>query len=360
MVQKTRHLLIGSIEPYSGKTGVIVGMAHQLKSKGLAVSYAKPVGTCFDEQTLEKEEADVRLMAEVLELSPTRIGFPLVYLSRETISKRLQNEDTKDYLTSLVPYMQSIEGDLVLIEGSGSLDEGILFGLSLAEIAEKIEAAVLLVTRGNFPPSIDSLLKAKQELGERLIGVVLNNVVAEQIDILQSTVKPFLAKNGIPVLGVLPQSALLASVSVREITQQLKAQVLCRSDRLDLMVESLMIGAMNVNAALEYFSQKRNKAVVTGSDRTDLHFAALETSTSCLILTGTTPPDPILLSRAEDLEVPVLAVNLDTLKTIETIKQTFGKVRLQEDIKVRCVQELMEQYFDFDRLLEQLNVNQAS
>ena len=39
---------------------------------------------------------------------------------------------------------------------------------------------------------------------------------------------------------------------------------------------------------------------------------------------------------------------------IGIIEQTFSQVRLQEDIKMRCVQELMEQYFDINRLLEQL------
>lgn len=355
MVQSAKYLLIGSIEPYSGKTGVIVGMAHQLKSKNLDVAYVKPIGTYFDNE--QTADADVSLMAEVLRLSAAKLPLPLIYLSSETISKRLQHQDTKDYLAELVPYLQSIEGEILLIEGLGSLDEGTLFSLSLAEMAEKIGASVLLVVKGQFPPSIDSLLKAKRELGDRLIGIVLNNIIPEQIQLIQSTVKPYLAEQGIPVLGILPQNALLASTSVREITKQLKARILCRPDRLDLMVESLMIGAMNVNAALEYFRKRRNKAVVTGSDRTDLHFAALETSTSCLILTGTTPPDPILLSRAEDLEVPVLAVNLDTLTTIEIIEQTFGKVRLQEDIKRNCVQELMEQYFDIERLLQQLKYN---
>ena len=354
MVQAARHLLIGSIEPYSGKTGVIVGMVHQLKAKNLTVGYAKPVGTCYDDhQTIE---ADISLMADVLEVPAAKIQGPLVYFSPETIIQRLKDENTHNYLENIIPYLEAVEGEIVIIEGTGNLDEGTLFQLSLREIAEKAAADVVLVVRGSFPPAIDSLLKAKKELGDRLIGIVINSVVQEQIELIQSTVKPFLAKQGIPVLGILPQSALLASVSVREITKQLNARVLCRSDRLDLMVESLMIGAMNVNAALEYFSKQRNKAVVTGSDRTDLHFAALETSTSCLILTGTRPPDPNLLSRAEDLEVPVLAVNLDTLTTIETIKQTFGKVRLQEDIKMRCVQELMEQYFDIDSLLEKLNI----
>jgi BioD-like phosphotransacetylase family protein len=120
------------------------------------------------------------------------------------------------------------------------------------------------------------------------------------------------------------------------------------------MLESLTIGAMNVNAALEYFRQGRNMAVVTGGDRTDLQLAALETSTNCLILTGNMPPDPLILSRAEDLEIPILSVNLDTLSTVEIVNQAFGKVRVQEKIKVDRLQELMATHFDWDRLLDKL------
>jgi BioD-like phosphotransacetylase family protein len=45
----------------------------------------------------------------------------------------------------------------------------------------------------------------------------------------------------------------VAIVLKHALVHQLKAEVLCRSDRLDLMVESLAIGAMNVNAAVKYF-----------------------------------------------------------------------------------------------------------
>jgi len=355
VTQSPKYLLIGSIEPYSGKTGVIVGIAHQLLSKHFKVAYSKPIDSSSgEEQTID---ADFTLMAKVLNIPFNNIKPPLIELSDKTIYKKIANLDSRNYLNELTSYLQSIEGDIVLIEGTGSLDEGLLFDLSIAQVAQKIDSPVLLVVKGTSPSSIDKILKAKLEIGEKLIGIVLNGVRPEQTDIIQSSLKPYLNNHQIPILGIIPQSSLLASVSVREITKQLKAKVLCRQDRLDLMVESLMIGAMNVNAALEYFRKSRNKAVVTGSDRTDLHFAALETSTSCLILTGTTPPDPILLSRAEDLEVPVLSVNLDTLTTIEIIENTFGKVRLQEDIKMRCIQELMDQHFAIDSLLEQLKLN---
>ncbi|MEI6380188.1 MAG: phosphotransacetylase family protein [Cyanobacteriota bacterium ELA615] len=352
MVQTAKYLVIGSLEPFGGKTGVILGIIHQLKSRNIDVSYIKPISSSFDEE----EDVDTKLIEKILSLPQDRIVPPLIHMDWDKISQKIENQDTNNYLSNVISQIKSIQGDLVLIEGAGTLDEGALFGMSLSEMAEKIDCPVVLVVKTKGYPPVDSILKAKKELGNRLIGIVINGVLPEQVEMIQTQLKSYLISQGISILGILPQNSLLASISVREIAKQLRARILCRSDRLDLMVESLMIGAMNVNAALEYFRKYRNKAVVTGSDRTDLHFAALETSTSCLILTGTTPPDPILLSRAEDLEVPVLAVNLDTLTTIEIIENSFGKARIQEDIKINCIQELMAQYFDFAHLLERLKL----
>jgi BioD-like phosphotransacetylase family protein len=227
-------------------------------------------------------------------------------------------------------------------------------GLSTEQVAAALSAPTLLVARYSSPLIADSCLKAKQDLGDRLSGILLNDIPPEQLAEAQTLVKPFLERQGIAILGLLPRSQLLRSVSVREIARQLDAKVLCREDRLDLMVESLTIGAMNVNAALEYFRRGQHKAVVTGGDRTDLQLAALETSTSCLILTGHLSPQPIIISRAEDLEVPILDVDLDTLATVEIVDRAFGNVRLQEQIKVDCIQQLMEENFDCDRLLQSL------
>ncbi|HEY9909723.1 MAG TPA: phosphotransacetylase family protein, partial [Thermosynechococcaceae cyanobacterium] len=157
--------------------------------------------------------------------------------------------------------------------------------------------------------------------------------------------------------GLLPRSALLRSVSVRELVKQLKAEVLCCADRLDLMVETLSIGAMNVNSALKYFRKGRNMAVVTGGDRADIQLAAMETSTHCLILTGQMPPLPSILSRAEDLEIPVLSVDLDTLTTVEIVDRAFGQVRLHEPIKVQCICQMMAEHFEIDRLLRELDLH---
>lgn len=351
----TKYLLIASTEAYSGKSATILGIAHHLQEKGIVLAYGKPLGTFIDKKDNEVSEEDVSFIASTLNLSRDRVRSPILYLEPETIAKRLAGEDCFDYTQALKDYFAKTTEDLVLLEGSGNLWEGSLFNLSVAQIAELLDASILLIVPYHASLLVDSLLAAKQFLGDRTIGISINNIPPERLKETATLVKPFLEQRGIDVLGMLPKNDLLRSVSVREIVKQLQAKVLCRSDRLDLMVESLTIGAMNVNAALEYFRKGKNMAVVTGGDRTDLQLAALETSTQCLILTGHVPPQPLILNRAEYLEIPILSVPKDTLTTVEIIDRAFGTVRLQEPIKVRCVQELIAKYFDLDRLLKKLN-----
>jgi uncharacterized protein len=192
------------------------------------------------------------------------------------------------------------------------------------------------------------------------LGVVINDVPPAEFSTASETIKLYLENQQIPVLGMIPKDRILNSVSVKEIAKRLNAEVLCCSEHLDWMIESLSIGAMNVNSALGYFRQRENMAVVTGGDRTELQMAALETSTHCLILTGRIPPKAIIIERAESLEIPVLSVDTDTLTTVEVVDGAFGKVPLQEEIKVRQIKRLIKQNFDFERLLECLGLEVAN
>ena len=359
MPKSTKYLLVGSPEAYSGKSAIILGMAHRLKEKGLDIAYGKPIGTCLDQTQATLTEEDIQFIAQTLELPQTRILPMLLPLDQPTIAKRLLGTDKIDYAQHLQEYLQSAWGDLVLLEGAGTLEEGRLFDLSMPQMADAIEAAVVLVCRFHSELIVDDLLAAQQKLGDRLIGVLINDIPHDRMDSVSAQIKPFLEQQGIEVLALLPRNDLLRSVSVAELVHQLKAEVLCRGDRLDLMVESLKIGAMNVNSALGYFRKGRNMAVITGGDRTDIQLAALETSTQCLILTGHMPPSSTIISRAEDLEIPILSVDLDTLTTVEIVDRAFGQVRLHEPIKVQAVCQMMAKHFDVDRLLTKLGLEPA-
>jgi BioD-like phosphotransacetylase family protein len=348
--------LIGSTEAYSGKSATALGIAHQLKERGLDIAYGKPLGTFWNTSSGEAVEEDVQFVAQTLGLDSNHLLPTVLPLTDLTIQKRIRGENTINYPKVLTQYLQKQGSDLVVLEGPANLEEGSLFDLSLQQVAEILDAGVLLVARFNSLLIVGALISAKRRLGDRLLGVFINDIPKDRIEEVQTTVKPYLEDHGIRVFGLMPRNDLLRSVSVGDLVEQLQAEVLCRGDRLDLMVESLAIGAMNVNSALRYLRKGRNMAVITGGDRTDIQLAALETSTQCLVLTGQMRPHPDVLSRAEDLEIPVLSVDLDTLTTVEIVDRAIGQVRIHDPIKLKYLYQMMSECFDFDRLMSDLEL----
>ncbi|MEO0969466.1 MAG: phosphotransacetylase family protein [Cyanobacteria bacterium J06639_18] len=361
MAKPAKYLFVGAAEPWSGKSTTVLGLSYQLQQKKVDIAFGKPLGTSLNGSNRIVIEEDAKFISKSLKLEENRLAPTLLSLDKFSLEKRLSGDDTKNYQQSLVEqYLQASFGDLLLLEAPSDLEEGILFDLSLPQMAEKIDASILLVVRYQSLSSLEKVLDAKQRLGERLIGVVVNDVPSEDIGTVNNLFVPYLEQHSIPVLGTLPKTDLLRCISVRDLVHELQAEVLCCSNRLDLLVETMAIGAMNVNSAVKYFRKRNNTAVVTGGDRVEIQQAALETSTQCLILTGKLPPPAFILNRAEELEIPIISVDLDTLTTVEIIDKTFSQAHIHEPIKAECIRQMMSEHFDIDRLLSLIDLNPAT
>ena len=353
-------LLIGSCEPFSGKSALVLGLARHLLSKGRTVRFGKPLATSLEWTATGSPlpdpliDDDVRFVGTTLGLDETRLIPSLHLLSPETADTRLRqgNLDAGTGLEMLLKDLQNDQDSFTMLEAAGSLHEGLMYGLSLVQLAQGLDAPVILVHLWQDSRSVDALLAAQQQLGERLAGVVLNAVTPDEVEELNQHVVPALKALGLKVFGVMPRSPLLRSVTVGELVRRLDARVICCEERLELLVETLSIGAMNVNSAMEFFRRRRNMAVVTGADRTDIQLAALEASTQCLILTGAGEPLPQLVNRADELEVPLLKVEHDTLATVEVIEQAFGHVRLHETVKATYAFRLVEEHCHLSELFD--------
>lgn len=357
----SQTIIIGSVQPYSGKSATILGLAKLLRQHRLEIMCGKPIGSCTPGHCpTSGPDEDLIFMANALGLPLDRLPPMIARMDPDSILDHMHNLATRsptDILAPLRSYCQSFSGDLLLLEGPADLQEGILFQLSLAEMARDLDAKVLLISRVSGPAVVNGLLAAQQQLGSRLLGVLFNDVAEDNTTLLQEHIIPFLEGQGIPVFGVLPSDRILRSISVAELVNQLQAQVLCcREHTEDILIETFVIGAMSVNSALKYFRRSEHKAVITGGDRTDIQLAALETGSACLILTGQHTVDPRIQQRAEELEIPILLVELDTFTTSERIERVFGQVRLQERIKVGCIESLMSANFDFSRFCQHLHL----
>jgi len=353
----TRVLYVTSAETFSGKSALCVCLAKRFQRDGLRIGYMKPV-SCGDRLGTGQADEDADLFRLEFGLTDSLEDMAPIRLAENTVTSVLEGADLHPGDLLQVAFRRvASDRDVVLLEGGCNLREGLLVGLPPLEVSSMLGAQVLLTVKYDKDLHVlEDALSARELFGAALIGIVLNQVPRQHMPVAQELLKPALEKRDIPVMAVLPQERLLLSISVAELVELLEAEVLCGSDKQDELVEHLMVGAMGVESALTYFRRRPNKAVITGGDRPDIQLAALETSTKCLILTGSLRPSLIILRRAEEVGVPMLLVRQDTMTTVETIERVFGKTRFQQEKKIQRFSGMLEDRFDFGLLYQELGL----
>jgi len=339
-----------SIVPFCGKNVIGLGMAQKFRAEGRTVGYFKPIGPLPVREDGGLADDDALFFKRALQLAaPSEVLCPIV-LDEETITDVLRGR-TKDMKERILgAFEQASEGfDIVFAFSMGGLSCGRSIGFSTADFIREVGARAIVVDRFRWPlETLDGLLQMQAEIGDHLAGVVFNHVSPGRVSQVEQAVKPFLAGRGVDVLGVVPEDRVLNAVPIRQIVDALRGRVLCCGDKLDELVERFSIGAMNVDAALRFFLRQRNKAVITGGDRADIHLAALETSTRCLILTGGLYPNERILARAEEVGVPVVVVDVDTSTAVDVCDELQGHRSLLSERKMARVKALVESRLDWD------------
>jgi hypothetical protein len=245
----------------------------------------------------------------------------------------------------------------LLLEGGASLREGYVLDMSTVNVAHALDTQVLVVAKYREEIRLlDDVVASKSRLGDAMCGVLINRAPQEARTFLHDYAIPFLEQKDIPVLGIVPDDRSLSALSVGEIVPLIDAEVLTRYLRQAALVENMTVGAMTADAALSRFRRYSNKAVITGGDRTDIQLAALETSTTCLILTGNLRPSPLVIKQAEEFGVAVLLTRLNTMECIDKIENVFGKTRLGQTNKLKQFQTLLEDHLDFRQLYQILGL----
>ncbi len=347
-------ILVASNTGYAGRTFISLGLAMKLKEMGHSVGFMKPIGTVPIKSGNGVSDADAVFIKEVLELSePLETITPFMQtFENQTLLYQGKIKDTqKDALTAFNSLKKK---DFVILCGGGDFFDGSLLGLDTLSLSAAIKAKVLMVEPWRGDDSVDALFGARTLLGDRFAGGVLNKIPANMLDHIKDTVKPFLEQKGTPVLGVIPRDKFLESTTVAQLNEILNGKVLCCEDKLDEAVENFLIGAMDVDSALNYFRRTPNKAVITGAHRSDIQLAALETSTKCIILTGGFQSNEVVLGKARSRGVPILSVPDDTFSAINKIELRMGKTSIREKKKMARAQELISAGFDMYGFLKKL------
>ena len=146
-------------------------------------------------------------------------------------------------------------------------------------------------------------------------------------------------------------------ITVDDLVARLEGRYALEAEGRDLLVEHVMVGANLLDAedfpaGPEYFGQRDKKAVIAKGDRPDFQWAAMNTPTHCLILTGDFEPIPYVLERAKELQVTIAIVEKDTLDTLDAIEEILSGPGLDGEAKLREFSALVESSIDTSALDE--------
>ncbi len=343
-----------SNQPFSGKSSMCVGVGKIFAENGLKVGYMKPVGTLPTKVGGVTTDEDAQYISSILGSEDKLEDICPVVLTQQYSREGLKDDKfSKDFIDNIGKSYENIhkDKDIVVLEGAKSLEDGYYLGISAINICQKLNARTVMVFRYDAE-MVDEILFSREVLGDCFGGIIINWVPRSQMEYLEELVIPYLKKKGIEIFGYVVSDKILSSVSVREMADLLGGQIICAEDKADELVETFMVGAMGQEQALKFFRRKANKAVITGGDRADVQLAALETQTRCLILTGNFQPSTVVLGRAEELGVPMVLVNYDTLTAVEKTGEIIGHVRFHEVKKIDKIVEVVREYIDTEKVLE--------
>jgi len=354
-----KSLYITSVEKYSGKTAMCLALGKYYQGKGLQVGYLKPFSLQPWRMGDKIADEDASFVIDMLGLDSEPWEISPVVVTPESLREHLQGKKKVDRMGRIKKAADEIgkDKDVLLLEGGGSLREGYVMDLPTPAVAKELESNILAIVRYYEDVSLlDDILTAKFRLGDSLTGVLINRVPEQALGFVNDLVVPYLEEEGVPVLGVLPEERKIAALTVGEMINILDAEILTESAEESILVEALMVGAMTEDAALRRFRKQHNKAVITGGDRTDVQLAAMETSTSCLVLTGNLHPNPLVIKQADQMGVPILLVPENTMETVEALDRVFGKTRLGQISKLEAFMGLVHDHVDLERLNRELAV----
>lgn len=349
-----KSIFINSVGVKSGKSLLAWALGLIFEKEGLKVGYFKPVGVQPEVIDGVLTDHDAHLMKNVLKLNDPYHQICPVVLNHDTvfaIFRRKVGGVLKEIEESYRKL--SIDKDIVIIKGGNSFFDGSIVGANGVTLTKALNTKVLLVDRFISDVTfVDNVRFIKELLGERLQGVIITQVMPEKTDYVGNVVIPFIEGDGIPVYGSIPEDKFLGAISIRKACEVVAGEVICCKDRLEELATNYVIGAMDLELAINYFRRINNKIVITGADRSDLQIAAMETSTKGIILTGGRYPNSVVIGKAEEKGVPIIVVNLDTYSTIERLDKAVVTLDFEDEKKIGRYLELFKENVDINRLKE--------
>ena len=357
----TPRVFIAATRQNDGKTTASLGLIAALQKHFPRVGYIKPVGQRFVEVEEQKIDEDTVLMDSVYELNCPLVDMSPIAVEPAFTRKYLQSANNEALVRKIRDSFDRVawEKDFVLCEGSGHAGVGSVFDLSNAQVAKTLGCKVIIITQGGIGKPIDEVALNQalfEKEGVEIIGVIINKVHEDKIPEITRFVRSGLKRKGLELLGVLPHAPLLAHPTVDLIREELGAELLNRPSSLDAPIEDVVVGAMSVQNATQFFT--RGALLITPGDREDILHAVIANTAfdgkpkmAGIILTGGLRPSETIIKA---MPLPMLLVKADSYQVASRVHNLTVKTRPTDARKIALIRDIIAQHVNVKKIIDSL------
>ncbi|MHA1975682.1 MAG: AAA family ATPase, partial [Candidatus Hodarchaeales archaeon] len=342
-----KRIVVASTHKEAGKTSLIIGIAKVLSKNNISCGYMKPLGDRLLYRKKRLWDYDASLVTSILGLKEKPEDISLGF-DHKKLRFMYDEKSTSKKLKELCDSV-SADHEVVLIEGGQNLAFGYSVFLDPITIAKDVDAQLLLILSGEGSEIADEIVflrKCVLSDATLLAGVIINKV--KDVEEFKNIYMDIFNELDVPVLGIIPYDDSLTHFTIDFLYRTLFTKLIAGEGGLMNIVNHIFVGAMSAAQVItKPLWQYENKLIITPGDRVDMITAALDSSTSGIVLTNNIlPDDPIIQSKADARNIPILLATNDTFavaKLIDDMEILFTKDETQ---KILTLEELVNDYVD--------------
>ncbi len=345
-----KKLIITSTRTHAGKTTIGTGIALNSDMK---CGYFKPLGDkpVYTKKTLLDRDTEVFNEWLGLDIDPNDccIGF-----EHEKVSSSCKLAGADETLKER--FANISEGkDMMIIESGRNYTFGSSLCMDADSLGNTFGGDIILVAQGDARLVIDKVIgaaKVFRSTDSKLAGVIVNKLKDEDRQMLDDEIIPALEEENIDYLGYVPHAMELEKAKVSLVVDKLHAKLVAGAGGLEKQIQKVMVGALSADAALRMPAfQNEGKMLITGGDRVDLILVSLAEDTAGIILTNNVLPHPRILSKADQLNVPVMSVPMDTYTTAKMVEHIVAELMPADEDKKELIRNLVKENVMLDKIL---------
>jgi hypothetical protein len=361
-----KKIFIAATQQNDGKTTVSLGLISNFQNLFKKVAFIKPIGQRYLEEEGLKIDEDSLLIEEVCGVCGVKCGLKdmsPIAVEKGFTEKYISHPDKKSITGQIKEAFRRVSKgqDLVIIEGTGHAGVGSVFDHSNAYVAKLLGSKVIIISSGGIGRPIDEIVLNKalfEKEGVKVLGVIVNKVLADKFDKINRLVRQGLERKGVKVLGVIPYNPFLSLPTIKQILEETDFELLCGKDYLEKYISRIIIGAMQPKDAIRYIVD--DSLLITPGDREDMIMTALgcyrrldkeRLKVSGIILSGEIIPEKPTVDLLSKAKIPVLLAKGDTYSVASSVHDLTVKIRPCDTVKINAVIKLIKDNVDLNGIL---------